>query len=77
MTYYLFINNVPNRNCVIIKYSSVENYIWRKMQLKFGKYASLATHTYSKAIRVYVNFFLPIILFASLWRPDPDLSKHI
>jgi len=32
---------------VILKYSSVENYIWRKTQSKFGKYASLATHSYS------------------------------
>jgi len=49
MTYYLFISDVPNRSCVILKYSSLGNYIWRKMQSKFGKYmyASLATHTYS------------------------------
>ena len=37
MTYYLFIYDVPNRSYVILKYSSVENYFWRKMQSKFGK----------------------------------------
>src|SRR6218665_1852054 len=54
MTYYLFIYDVPKRSCVILKYSSVENCIWRKTQSKFGKYASLATLTYSrpKAIRM-------------------------
>jgi len=41
MTYYLFIYGVPNRSCVILKYCSVENYIWRKTQSKFGKYPSL------------------------------------
>jgi len=44
MSYYLFIYNVPNGSCVILKYSSVENYLWRKTQSKFGKYASLAMH---------------------------------
>src|SRR6218665_136502 len=49
MTYYIFIYDVPNRSYVTLKYSSVGNYFWRKTQLKFGKYASLTTHTYSKA----------------------------
>src|SRR6218665_868146 len=49
MTYYLFIYDVPNRSYVILKYSNVENYIWRTTQSKFGKYASLATHTYRNA----------------------------
>src|SRR6218665_1971489 len=57
MTYYLFIYDVPNRSRVILKYSSVENYIWRKMQSIFGKYASIATLTYNKAIRMQVIFF--------------------
>src|SRR6218665_841919 len=30
MTYYLFIYDVPNRSCVILKCSSVQNYIGRK-----------------------------------------------
>jgi len=37
---------------VILKYSSVKNYIWRKTQSKFGKYAPLAMPAYSKAIRM-------------------------
>src|SRR6218665_66616 len=53
MTYYLFIYDVPNRNCVTLKYSSVGNYFCRKTQSKFGKYASLAMHTYSKTTRSY------------------------
>ena len=52
MTYYLFMHDVPNRSCVTLKYSSVGNYFWRKTQSKFGKYASLATHTYSKTTRM-------------------------
>jgi len=28
--YYLFIYDVPNRSCVILKYSSVENYFGEK-----------------------------------------------
>jgi len=52
MTYYLFIYDIPNRCCVIFKYSIVENYILRKTQSKFGKYAPLATLNYSKAIRM-------------------------
>jgi len=52
MTYYLFIYDVPNRSYVTLKYSSVGNYFWRKTQSKFDKYASLATHTYSKTIRM-------------------------
>jgi len=31
---YLFIFDVPNRSCVILKYSSVENYFWRKNAIK-------------------------------------------
>ena|SRR6218665_1181477 len=61
MTYYLFIYDVPNRSCVILKYSGVENYFWRKTQSKIGKYASLAMHTYSKTIRMLAIFCLPII----------------
>src|SRR6218665_3921577 len=57
MTYYLFIYDVPNRSCVILKYSSVENYIWRKTQSKFGKYAFLAMLTDNKAIRMQAIFF--------------------
>jgi len=38
MTYHLYIYDVPNMSCVILKYSSVENNIWRKTQSKFGKY---------------------------------------
>src|SRR6218665_2597701 len=56
MTYYLFIYDVPNRSCVILKYSSVENYFWRKTQSKFGKYASLTMHTCSKTTRMEVIF---------------------
>ena len=52
MTYYLFIYDVPNSSCVTLKYSSVGNYFWRKTQSKFGKYASLATHAYSKTTRM-------------------------
>ena len=57
MTYYLFIYDFPNRNCVILKYSSVENYFWRKTQSKFGKYASLAMHTNGKTTRMQAIFF--------------------
>jgi len=32
MTYYLYMYDVPSRSCVMLKYSSVENYIWRKTQ---------------------------------------------
>src|SRR6218665_1663455 len=56
MTYYLFIYDVPNRSYVTLKYSSVGNYFWRKTQSKFGKYASLATHTYSKTTRMQAIF---------------------
>src|SRR6218665_623134 len=56
MTYYLIIYDVPNRSCVTLKYSSVGNYFWRKMQSKFGKCASLATHTYSKTTRMWAIF---------------------
>jgi len=52
MTYYLFISDIPNWSCVTLKYSSVGNYFWRKTQLKFGKYASLATPTCSKTTRM-------------------------
>src|SRR6218665_854852 len=51
VTYYLFIYDVPNMSFVTLKYSSVGNYFWRKMQSKFGKCASLAMHTYSKTTR--------------------------
>src|SRR6218665_3555441 len=54
MTYYLFIYDVPNRSCVTLKYSSVGNYFWRKTQSKFDKYASLATHNYSKTTRMSI-----------------------
>src|SRR6218665_741759 len=57
MTYYFFIYDVPNRSGVILKYSSVENDFWRKTQSKFGKYASLAEHTYSKTIRMQAIVF--------------------
>jgi len=41
---------------MILKYSSVKNYFWRKMQSKFGKYPSLAMHTCSKTIRTWTIF---------------------
>src|SRR6218665_18879 len=56
ITYYLFIYDFPNRSCVTLKYSSVGNYFWRKTQSKFGKCASLATHTYSKTTRMQAIF---------------------
>src|SRR6218665_1744276 len=66
MTYYSFIYDIPNRSCVILKYSSVENYFWRKMQSKFGKYASLAEHCLIVKLSECRLFFLPIIFFAPL-----------
>ena len=71
MTYYLFIYDVHNMSCVILKYSSVENYIWRKTQSKFGKYASLATLTYDKAVRMQVIFFYHFFCFVIKTRPWP------
>src|SRR6218665_689942 len=51
MIYHLFIYDVPD-SCVTLKYSNVGNYFWSKTHSKFGKYASLATHTYSKTTRM-------------------------
>src|SRR6218665_3671228 len=85
MIYYLFIYDVPNRSCVTLKYSSVGNYFWRKTQSKFGKYASLAMHTYSKttrmeAIFVYQSFCLlcyegQTLAFLSIYNIDAVYSK--
>src|SRR6218665_533083 len=85
MTYYLSIYDVPNRSCVVFKYSGVENYFWRKTQSKFGKYASLATHIYSKTIRIQLIFFyqsfclLPYkdqtLSFLSIYNIDAIFSK--
>src|SRR6218665_3316140 len=67
MTYYLFIYDVPNRSCVTLKYSRVGNYFWRKTQSKFGKCASLETHTYSKTTRTAV---LTLWAAAHWWAAD-------
>jgi len=80
---YLFMTFLTG--VVILKYSSVENYFWRKTQLKFGKHASLATHTYSKTIRMqaiffYQSFCLPpykdlTLVFLSIYNIDAVYSK--
>src|SRR6218665_2759378 len=77
--------DIPNRSCVTLKYSSVGNYFWRKTQSNFGKYASLATHTYSKtttmkAIFVYQSFCLlcyenQTLAFLSICNIDAVYSK--
>src|SRR6218665_2138309 len=74
MTYYLFIYDVPNRSCVILKYSRVENY--GENVTKFGKHASLATHTYSKTIRMQV-FLRYITLMPSTLNATPCKAVKI
>src|SRR6218665_1489350 len=76
MTYYLFIYDVPNRSCVILKYTSVENYFWRKTQSKLGKYASLAMHTYSKTIRMQAfstNHSVCFVIKTRPWHINIDI----
>src|SRR6218665_4156143 len=77
MTYYLFIYDIPNRSCVILKYSSVKNYIWRITQSKFGNCVSLAMHTYSKAFPLsFQNIQLLVISFLTTFRHMWDMVAH-
>src|SRR6218665_222165 len=70
---------------VILKYSSVGNYFWRKTQSKFGKYVSLATHACSKTIGMWAIFVYQslcllrykdqTLAFLSIYNTDAIYSK--